>query len=232
MPAPAGQTQNVNAGQVNAPAAGGQVQTAPVSNINVPLAEQKQNKEVTEAGRKEIIKKASDIVAGIDKLVTDITKTQRAAEDALTQKNNFGTIIHGMIPGEQTLGEFFKTQDHINTMNILDQVNKVAATNAKMLGTNPTDRDLQFVTSTKPDITWSQEAVADWLRRSAEGQRRTLDFARKQIETGGKFVPETPQENKEAPTKRLSREDQQAVEWVRKNPDDPRAAEIKRRLGL
>jgi hypothetical protein len=137
-----------------------------------------------------------------------------------------------MIPGEQTVGKVFKTQDHINTQNILDVVNKVAATNAKMLGTNPTDRDLQFVTSTKPDETWSQEAVAEWLRRSAEGTRRTLDFARKQMETGGRFVPETPQPKPEAPTKKLSREEQQAVEWVRKNPDDPRAAEIKKRLGL
>ena len=36
----------------------------------------------------------------------------------------------------------------------------------------------------------------------------------------------------ETPTKKLSREEQQAVEWVRKNPNDPRAAEIKNRLGL
>ena len=36
----------------------------------------------------------------------------------------------------------------------------------------------------------------------------------------------------ETPTKKLSREEQQAVEWVRKNPNDPRAAEIKKRLGL
>jgi len=62
-----------------------------------------------------------------------------------------------------------------------------------MLGVNPTDRDLQFVVSTKPDITWSQEAVADWLKKSVEGTRRTLDFARKQMETGGTYVPPTPQ---------------------------------------
>ena len=191
-----------------------------------------QNVEVSEAGRKEIVKKAGDVVANSDKLVTEITNAERAAVDALTKKNNFGTLIHGQIPGEYTMGQVFKTQDHINTMNILDVVNKVAATNAKMLGTNPTDRDLQFVTSTKPDETWSPEAVADWLRKSADGTRRTLDFARKQIESGGKFVPETPQQAPEAPVKKLSREDQQAVEWARQNPNDPRAAEIKKRLGL
>lgn len=217
-----------------APASAPAPQTAP-SNITVPLTQQKQNVEITETGRKEIIKKAGDVVANSDKLVGEITNAERAAQDALTKPNNFGTLTTEgatILPGEQTIGKFFKTQDAVNTLNILDTVNKVAATNAKMLGTNPTDRDLQFVTSTKPDETWSPSAVAEWLRRSAEGTRRTLDFARKQIETGGKFIPETPQENKEIPTKKLSRDEQQAVEWLRKNPNDPRAAEIKKRLGL
>lgn len=201
-------------------------------NVNVPLTQQRQNVEVSETYRKEVVKKAGEIVATSDKLVSEITNAERAATDALTKPNNFGTLIHGQIPGEYTMGQLFKTQDAVNTANVLEVVNKVAATNAKMLGTNPTDRDLQFVTSTKPDETWSAEAVADWLRKSADGTRRTLDFARKQMETGGKFVPETPQQTPEAPTKRLSKEDQQAIEWVRKNPNDPRSAEIKKRLGL
>ena len=168
--------------------------TAASANVNVPLAQQKVNKEVDEAGRKEIVKKAGDVVAGADKIVTTLVNVERAATDALTKKNNFGTIIHNIIPGEQTIGRVLKTQDHINTQNVLEQVNKQAAVNAKMLGTNPTDRDLQFVTSTKPDETWSAEAVADWLRKSADATRRTLDYARKQIETGGRYIPETPQE--------------------------------------
>ena len=36
----------------------------------------------------------------------------------------------------------------------------------------------------------------------------------------------------ETPTKKLSREDTQALEWARKNPKDPRADQIKKRLGL
>jgi len=150
-------------------------------------------REAQQKGRDEVMKKAGDVVADSAKIVSDITNIDRAANEALTKKNNFGTIISGMIPGEQTFGELFKTQDHINTMNVLEQVNKQAAINARMLGVNPTDRDLQFVVSTKPDITWSQEAVADWLKKSVEGTRRTLDFARKQMETGGTYVPPTPQ---------------------------------------
>jgi len=168
--------------------------SAPAQGGMTPAQMQAQRK-----GREEVVKKAGDIVADSAKIVTDITNIDRAATDALTKKNNFGTIISGMIPGEQTVGEFFKTQDHINTMNVLEQVNKQAAINARMLGVNPTDRDLQFVTSTKPDISWSQEAVSDWLRKSVEASRRTLDFARKQMATGGAYVPETPTAPSAAP---------------------------------
>jgi hypothetical protein len=230
-----GQVVQGGAPTQTAPAGGAPAGTTTMpagGNVNVPLTQQKQNVEVSETYRKEVVKKAGDIVASSDKLVGEITNAERAATDALTKPNNFGTLIHGQIPGEYTMGELFKTQDAVNTKNVLEVVNKVAATNAKMLGTNPTDRDLQFVTSTKPDETWSAEAVADWLRKSADGTRRTLDFARKQVETGGKFVPETPQQAPEAPTKRLSKEERDAVEWLRKNPNDPRAPEIKKRLGL
>jgi len=40
---------------------------------------------------------------------------------------------------------------------------------------------------------------------------------------------ETPAETKPA---RLSPQDKQAIEWARQNPNDPRAAQIKQRLGL
>jgi hypothetical protein len=177
-----------------------QMQQAPVRQAGEPvtafkerLKDWNQQQDLIRSGQKETLKKASDVIADSANIVTNLTNIERAANDALTKRNNFGTIISGMIPGEQTVGEFFKTQDHVNTMNVLEQVNKVAAQNAKMLGTNPTDRDLQFVTSTKPDISWSQEAVADWLRKSADAQRRTLDFARKQVQSGGTYIPETPQ---------------------------------------
>ena len=169
-----------------APVAPGQV-VAPAPQALTPGQRESQQK-----GREEIVKKSADIIAEGAKIVTDITNIERAANEALSKKNNFGTITSGMIPGEQTVGQFFKTQDHINTMNVLEQVNKQAAINARMLGVNPTDRDLQFVVSTKPDISWPQEAVSDWLKKSVEGTRRTLEFAKKQMESGGAYIPEAP----------------------------------------
>jgi hypothetical protein len=200
------QQQQPGSGSTVAPVAPtGTTAPAPVNPAAVPVkretvdqakerqAKEKMEREIQEKGRGEIVKKAGDTIAGADKIVTELVNVERAATDAVTKKNNFGTIIHGTLPGEQTIGRVLKTQDHINTQNVLDVINKQAAVNAKMLGTNPTDRDLQFVTATKPDETWPADAVAEWLRKSADGTRRTLDFARKQIETGGRYVPETPQ---------------------------------------
>lgn len=193
--------QQVAAAPAPAGTAGPTATAAPIRNAGEPEAAFKQRqKDWTEEqqtlrkGRDEVMKKAGDVIADSSKIVTDLVNVERAANDAVNKKTNFGTITNNLIlPGEQYIGQKLKTQDYINTMNVLEQVNKQAAINAKMLGANPTDRDLQFVTATKPDTNWPPEAVADWLRKSADGTRRTLDFARKQMESGGRYIPETPQ---------------------------------------
>lgn len=175
---------------------------SPMSGVNpqitttgaAPVYETPGDREAAQGARKDMLKNATEALAGADKIVGDLTKTNHAIQVLKNENTNFGTLIHGTIPGEQTVGRVFKTQDYVNTQTVLDQVNKQAAINAKMLGTNPTDRDLQFVTSTKPDETWSAGSVEEWLRRSAEGTRRTLDFARNQVKSGGRFIPETPAE--------------------------------------
>jgi hypothetical protein len=144
--------------------------------------------------RSVILKDAADVIKDQASIVGDLLSTEKSVEVLLTQKTNFGTPLQGMIPGEKAVGRLFRTDDNIRTENILDQVNKQAAINTKMLGVNPTDRDLQFVVKTKPTEDWPPEAVAEWLRKSANSSRRALDFAREQIKSGGRFIPETPQE--------------------------------------
>ena len=109
-------------------------------------------------------------------------------------KTNFGTVISGMIPGERAVGEYFNTNDAVRTKNVMEYINLISAGNAKSLGANPTDRDLLFVTSNVPNETWSDKDVADWIRRSEKAQRRTLEIARKQIETGGRYEAPLPEE--------------------------------------
>ena len=145
-----------------------------------------------EIGRTEIVKKAADVVANEANIITSLEKAKDNIKILESGKTNFGTVISGMIPGERAVGEMFKTQDAVNTKSVMEYINSIAAGNAKSLGANPTDRDLIFLTSNIPNETWSDKDVADWIRKSETAQRRTLDIARKQVESGGRYTPEVP----------------------------------------
>ena len=74
-----------------------------------------------------------------------------------------------------------------------------------------------------------KEAAKDFQEIIQRGIDRNRVKLGQEPKYGTKPASETA---KEAPVKKLSREEQQAVEWARQNPNDPRAAEIKKRLGL
>jgi len=155
-----------------------------------------------EIGREALVKSAAEVVADQSNTIKLLNDADRNIKLLDSGRTNFGTIISGQIPGERFAGDVLKTKDAVNTKNILEYVNFISAKNAKMLGTNPTDRDLMFVTSTKPDATWSEADVKEWIQRSDRGQRRTMDIARKQIETGGTYeapLPADGSDNKAEP---------------------------------
>ena len=174
--------------------------TAPSDMAPVPAAGQAGGDLRAQRQLREImLKDAADVLKGQAAIVGDLLSTERSVKVLQDEKTNFGTILQGQLPGEKALGRMFRTEDNIRTENVLDAVNKQAAINVKMLGVNPTDRDLQFVVSTKPNETWPPEAVADWLRKSASASRRALDFAREQVKSGGRFIADSPQEQPRTP---------------------------------
>jgi hypothetical protein len=148
----------------------------------------------TEEGRKKIVESASAILADQSKIIGDLNANKRNLKILESGRTNFGTIISGQIPGERAIGAALNTKDAINTKNVMEQINKIAAANVKALGTNPTDRDLIFVTSNIPNESFSEKDVAEWIRRSDEGLRRTLDIAKKQVESGGTYIAPLPEE--------------------------------------
>jgi hypothetical protein len=150
-----------------------------------------------EIGRQDIVKKAADVVANEANIIKSLESADRNIKILESGKTNFGTVISGMIPGERAVGEMFKTADAVNTKNVMEYINSISAGNAKTLGANPTDRDLIFLTANVPNETWSDKDVADWIRRSEKAQRRTIEIARKQVESGGRYVPELPKESEE-----------------------------------
>ena len=112
----------------------------------------------------------------------------------------------GILPGERFAGKVIGSDDFEHTQAILREIKGVQQQAAKLLGVNPTDRDLQFVTENSPDESWTNEAVANYLRRYRRGAAKSLDVAKKQIDSGGRYevpVPEEapPKGSKENPVK-------------------------------
>jgi hypothetical protein len=208
----------------SAPAAG--VPTGAPSAITRPIAEQKEERDIGKEGRTDVVKKASDVVANAPAFLDQLDIVNQGI--SLTKKpNNLGTIAQGTIPGERLAGKVFSTEDQRNTDNIMQAVKTVAAQGMKVLGANPTDADRDYLTANIPDETWSQEAVRDWLTTRRDFLKRKIDVAKKQVETNGRYMPEVSSTDS-AP---LNARDQQALEWANAHPNDPRAKQIKQRLG-
>lgn len=166
-----------------APTAGGATQ--PPANPTVEKAK--------EIGRTEIVKKSADVVANSADTITKLQSYDKALGQLERQETNFGGLFNeAIIPGERQVGKLFGTQDWKNTESILRDIKSIQSSAAKMLGVNPTDRDLQFVTENSPDESWTNEAVADYIRKYRDAAYRTLDIAKKQIDTGGRYEPTLP----------------------------------------
>jgi hypothetical protein len=94
--------------------------------------------------------------------------------------------------------------------SILNDIKNTQASMAKLIGVNPTDRDLQFILENDPDETWTNADTADWFRRAREATKRTLEIARKQVESGGTYrepIPEIPGERNEKTTGKGTKDD-------------------------
>jgi hypothetical protein len=148
--------------------------------------------------------------------------------------HNIGSVASGVVgrgPIAQAIGGQFETTDAKNTKTIMDTVQKLAADGLKVLGSNPSTVDLEFWTKFKPDASSDPDFVKEWVETRSADLKRRLGYSEKQVGAGGS-AGVAPPVAKETPIKKLSREDQSAIEWARQNPNDPRSAQIKQRLGL
>jgi hypothetical protein len=161
------------------------------------------------------------MLASIDKVTQLLDSGQHNVGSALSAFDGRGPIA-------QAIGSQFETDDAKNTRLIMDTVNKLAADGLKTLGSNPSTVDLEFWTKFKPNASSDPQFVKEWIESRSADLKRRLGYAGGQQAMGGRGGP--MEEVKQQP--KLSREDTQALEWARRNPNDPRAAEIKKRLGL
>lgn len=185
--------------------------------------------EAAAAAKKEIAKEAGKEVAvsaATQSLINSIDNKVVPILDS--GKHNIGSelaMFVGRGPVAQAVGKQFETTDAKNTKIILDTVNKLAVEGLKALGSNPSTADLKFWTENKPQGNSDPEFMKEWIQSRSEDLKRRLGYAQKQTEAGGTagVAPEVKTE--------LNARDKQALDWAMANPNDPRAAEIRRRLG-
>ena len=138
-----------------------------------------------EVGRTKIVEKAGEIYANSADIITKIKGYDKSLEWLDNQQTNFGGLFsEGILPGERFAGKVIGSDDFEHTQAIMRDIKAIQSTAAKMLGINPTDRDLQFVVDNSPDESWTNKAVANYIRRYREAAQRTLEIAKKQLDSG------------------------------------------------
>jgi hypothetical protein len=74
----------------------------------------------------------------------------------------------------------------------MDTVNKLAADGLKVLGTNPSTKDLEFWTKYKPDVNSDPAFVRDWITSRSEDLKRRLSYAQTQTNASGSAPAVSP----------------------------------------
>jgi hypothetical protein len=149
--------------------------------------------------------------------IRSINKSIKVLESG---KHNIGSMASGITgrgPIAQAIGSQFETTDAKNTKQVMDLVQRLAADGLKALGSNPSTVDLEFWTKFKPDASSDPEFVKEWIDSRAGDLQRRVNYARQQMNLEPVFAKE---------------EEQAAYEWSKKNANDPRAAQIRQKLGL
>jgi hypothetical protein len=178
-------------GATGTTATGGATTTTPTTAAANPTVEK-----AKEIGRQEIVKKSAEIVADSGNILTKLDSYDKNLKILDRQETNFGGLFsEGIIPGEKFVGKLRGSQDYQNTNAIMQDVKAIQSSAAKMLGINPTDKDLQFVTENAPNESSTNEEVARYIRKYRDAARRTLEIANKQVESGGRYVPSQAGEN-------------------------------------
>ena len=142
--------------------------------------------------RDEIVKNSADVLKDESTMISQISSGNKVIDILDNQKTNFGSILQGQIPGEQTVGKLLGTQDARNTQKVMEYLDKVTAAGAKALGANPTDRDLKFLLENRPNEKWPAEDVKTWITSTQERIKDNIEIARKQVQSGGTYQPPVP----------------------------------------
>ena len=129
----------------------------------------------------------------------------------------------------------------VGRKNVVDAQNKINSIQIKNVLDNlsqlkgaSSDKEMAQMIKDFPAYTASPDVMEKWVERAAKTANRFL----KRSEQRYGFDTEYAEENrfgaskeKSQPSTKVSTQDQEALAWANANPNDPRSAQIKQRLG-
>lgn len=122
-----------------------------------------------------------------------------------------------------------------NTRNLEQALNSIIAQGIKQYGANPSTVDLEFAKRASASITDPKLAIQqtlDYLEQRANEIVNKTDAAEQYLLDKGNLAGFEKQWINQSRISRLTGQDREAYNWAIANPNDPRSADIKKRLGV
>jgi len=147
-------------------------------------------------------------------------------------KNAYGSAVDytaskvGQMVGRKNVVDAQNKINSIQIKNVLDNLSQLKGASS--------DKEMAQMIKDFPAYTASPDVMEKWVERAAKTANRFL----KRSEQRYGFDTEYAEENrfgaskeKSQPSTKVSTQDQDALAWANANPNDPRSAQIKQRLG-
>lgn len=152
-------------------------------------------------GRKKLVDESTKILTQIpdlNKFTKDITRAETILDSGNHNIGPYASVILGSGPIAQAIGGNLPipTKDSINTNQIMATVQRIATDGIKVLGSNPSTKDLEFWVKNKPNETSSPDYVKQWLADAKENIQNRIEFHKgvvknKGVIPGTESTPET-----------------------------------------
>jgi hypothetical protein len=202
------------------------------TSVNLPPA----GKKFSEALGETAAKRLDDFRSKADSAVSSLQNSQQLAPLLNDPKFISGTLANARLAVAKAAGiDVSATEAYF--AGVGQQVaERITAFGA---GTGLSDADREFAKKIAAgEETLSVDSIRRIIRINDKSAQNVIDRYNKEREMLAKkepevrdYYPEVKFESRAATPANLSRQDQEALNWANSNPNDPRAAEIKQRLG-
>jgi hypothetical protein len=147
-------------------------------------------------------------------------------------KNAFGSVMDytgskvGQMVGRKDVVDAQNKINSIQIKNVLDNLSQLKGASS--------DKEMAQMIKDFPAYTADPVIMERWTDRAAKTANRFLKRSEQRFGFDTEYAQEdrfTGNKEKDKPSAKVSTQDQEALAWANANPNDPRSAQIKQRLG-